>query len=371
MFKRLDQFDYEILGVEDRWYINKTAQMLTSFEMETKGYFDRNDVEIVFKKLYAKNETYVMNIIKSCTYEINTPPDPWTESHFPQDSILIDSTTTTFPRTEFLKDMGKNNDLIIDLDKLKRYLSGEEAPSIPLIVSIPTHPIDADNSSDRPNTENDQKGSSDCSERNTIAESQYLFKCKNHYWDIVYDCKQTLVSDNLGMRYVAYLIMHKHKLIDWTDLYNSVKGVDPDSVKKPGSQVEDLSNGFDMSGGKIGRIYAGKDKKALQLEMVRLKDKQDEAKEFGHDDIVDTLQDEIDDIKKYIMDTYRPDGTLKENASDLDKKVNGIKAAIKRAIADIEKGIPELGRHLTDSIVQKWQRSSPSYLPSIDIEWKI
>jgi hypothetical protein len=49
--------------------------------------------------------------------------------------------------------------------------------------------------------------------------------------------------------------------------------------------------------------------------------------------------------------------------------INSIKTAINRALEDIEAGLPDLKKHLYNSIVVHWQRSNPSYSPAIDIEW--
>jgi len=131
--QRLDQFDYEMLGVHQYWYISKTAMMFTSFEMEAKGYFDRHDACDVYKKLYTKYETYVMNVITNCAYDVNTPSNPLAESYLEKGQQLIDSQTTTFTRIDFIKDVKKNNELKIDIEKLNRYLSGDE--SIPELKS--------------------------------------------------------------------------------------------------------------------------------------------------------------------------------------------------------------------------------------------
>lgn len=199
---------------------------------------------------------------------------------------------------------------------------------------------------------------------------KYIFKKKNHYWDLTYNGKQTLIKQGLGVKYIAELIRQQGNSIDWLELYTAVKGVEPHLVGG-GATAEDICNGFDTSQGKSVRIYAGKDKKALQKEKQKLLDKIEDIKMYASEEEIDEIKCEIDDIEKYAFDNFRKDGTLKENSGNRDKMINSIKAAINRALDDIEEGLPDLRKHLHNSIVVHWQRSNPSYSPTIDIDWEM
>lgn len=137
------------------------------------------------------------------------------------------------------------------------------------------------------------------------------------------------------------------------------------------TEDEDVSSGFNLSEGKPGRIYAGSDKKKLQAQISDLSDDLAEAKACGNEEEADRIEEQIEQIQKYVMGTFRADGTLKEEISEIDKMAESIKAAIRRAMKDIERGLPDLRNHLYDNIVLKWQRANPSYSPGFDHVWEV
>jgi hypothetical protein len=202
-WKRLDQFDYEIIGVEEWWSINKTAQMLTSFEMENKGYFDREDANAVFSKLFNKYEKYIINILTVCSFEINTPPNALPESYFPKDTILINPLTTTFPQKAFIDDVDKNNTLKVDIDRLRRFLSGDEAPNVCTPIRQEIVPQDATiQQVYEPTVHINAK-------TNDVGKDQYRFEKTAQSWNLQFgDVELIGVKDLVGMDYIKLLLMN-------------------------------------------------------------------------------------------------------------------------------------------------------------------
>ena len=127
--ERLDQFDYQALDVKERWNVGETVDMLTSFEMEIKGYFTRDDSEFIFDKIHKKYWTYLTEAMWSGSLPYITPHDQVAENYFIEigedHTNVISSLTTDFDKNTFLECIKTDNKAKIDLDILKSYLSGE------------------------------------------------------------------------------------------------------------------------------------------------------------------------------------------------------------------------------------------------------
>ena len=339
MLKRLDQFDYEIFGANDRWYINKTAQMLTSFEMENKGYFERKDAEIVFKKLYAKYETYVMNIIKACTYEIHTPSNPWIESFFPKDTELIDPTTTTFPKTEFLDDIGKNNDIKIDLEKLKRYLTGEEAPA----KAIPRMSIPLDQREITVQT------------TDNFDVHKYCFEKTTQSWNLRFmNIELEGVKDLVGMDYIAILLKSPGTPIGVIEIQAILN---PEGITLPGSNkygdVEDQAEPSSVMNGKHARSSKSKSLESLKRRLQELSEERNKL-DSDHDYIeLEAIDNEYAKIEAEVDNVLYAKNDDPEIKNNRDKVAKAIRSAIKN-ISDqkTKEGLPStpLSNFLTQHI---------------------
>lgn len=365
---RFDKFDYNSFGVADRWYLRDTIMMLTSFEMEINGCFESQECDKIYSKIYEK----YCDLITSCLFRSEIPYYNGIEYDYmsstspdnaPKDdkSISLDLDKANFSQEDILNYLASKDRLRLDVDRLNRFLSCKEIPKITEVGSI-----DKSVSHVSPPVSEQVE----TKEKNDDVKGKYVFINRSDYWEIVYDGERTLVKDSLGMKYLSELIKHKNEPVDWIDLHNAVKGVNPDIIDA-GTAYEDVSEGFDVSQGKTSPVYAGKDKKFLQNQIEDLKKYLDEAKACDNYVEADRLEDQIEALKKYVIDTYRKDGTLKENSGSSEKMMNGIKAAIKRALEDIEGGLPDLRNHLNESIVQKWQRSKPGYFPSVGIDWEM
>lgn len=364
-FIRYDQFDYQKFGLARFWYTRDTLLMLTSFYMEVNGLFEKGDPVVTFNKIY-------LNYMKFIVYDVLLGNKVKFTSVVNEHEVVnvepghLDLDRTCFNKEDILNYIKDNNSIKLDVDKLYKYLSCEEVPNIPCSVNeaLPS----SDENSNSIEIISSAPDLLDIIVKNNLEDSKYIFKHMNDIWVVVYEGKPTMVKDSLGMKYIEQLIKYKHEQLEWTALHNAVKGTNQELID-PDTASEDVSDGYDLSQGMSKRIYAGKSKKWLKSQIENLTEDLKEANENRNHEKADKLKDDIEAVKKYVLDTYRSDGTLKENAKDTDKMINGIKAAIKRAVRDIEIGLPDLGNHLNNFIVLKWQRSKPGYFPPVDLNW--
>lgn len=119
---RLDQFDYERFGIEERWRYRETVAMLTSYEMEARGLYDRADYLEVCEKIYKKYDSYLYNCLylKKFEYQsaLDFEPEPGT--------FQFDMDYASFDKNVFLDYVESSKALRIDIERLRRVLTGEE-----------------------------------------------------------------------------------------------------------------------------------------------------------------------------------------------------------------------------------------------------
>jgi hypothetical protein len=369
IFHLFDKYDYQKLEITESWLLGDVIKMLISFYMQTNDLCNLEEYAEDQSRLFDNYCNYFFGILHAGKLKHkNIYGEYDTDQYEPGEHI--GTGVTWVNKDELLNYLESNNVLKLDIARLKRFLTWDEFPNNLETVNRNLISNDEADSNQQGVTEPDQLMNNGSSSNITDVLSKYVFKCKNHYWDVVYDGKQILVKDSLGIKYIAYLIKKKHTAIDWADLSNEINGISPDLVE-PGTKYEDVNEGFNLSEGKMGRIHAAKDKKLLQLQINELSKDLSAAKACDNYEEAEALAEQIEKIEKYVMDTYRKDGTLKESSGSTEKLMNGIKAAIKRALEDIEGGLPDLRNHLNESIVQKWQRSKPGYFPSVEINWQM
>lgn len=138
--KRLDKFDYEALGFSEKWCFGEAIDMLTSLEMDIKGYFLSEDMVTKFDKLHNRYWRYVTDLMLEGLLPYVTKCDP--EEAFNYDNQGYDpyksirEFNTYLDKEALLKCIYDDNKVKINVDKLNRFLSGDEAP-VDLIVQIP------------------------------------------------------------------------------------------------------------------------------------------------------------------------------------------------------------------------------------------
>lgn len=129
---RLDQFDYERLGVEEKWGPRVTILLLASFEMETKGYYDRDDAAKAYNTIYSKYQSLVYKPLHDRAFPFFPGPDVPEEHTFDVDKAR-------FKQEDFLRYLEMHNKTRLDIPRLLRFLNGEEFPGMRVKI-IPIHP---------------------------------------------------------------------------------------------------------------------------------------------------------------------------------------------------------------------------------------
>lgn len=127
--RRLDRFDYELMWVKQHWYISETSAMLTSFEMEVRGYWGPN-FEIVSNKIYCKYHQFIMDMLIHGHLKCYTPYSDELITRCPEleTPIAVDTSTTRFNKDDLLNSISISTIVKIDVEKLKRFLGGDEGP---------------------------------------------------------------------------------------------------------------------------------------------------------------------------------------------------------------------------------------------------
>ena len=132
---RFDQYDYQKFGLTDRWKLCDAVELLVNFYMESKGLHDSVDSLKIINKLYANYYKFLYGNLsaKNISYlniynEADEIPDP--------DDGSIADTIATLDKYELLEYLNKNTALKLDIELLKRFISGDETPATPLSAVI-------------------------------------------------------------------------------------------------------------------------------------------------------------------------------------------------------------------------------------------
>lgn len=141
---RLDQVDYELLGVKDCWYVGETLNMLTSYEMDLKGYFVNEDRINIFEKISKKYWTYITGLMLEGFL-------PYVTHHVPEDVLIfeegddldkcIKEFSTSFSKEDLMKCIINGNKLSINIENINKLLSGEIISEIIILPEILTNEL--------------------------------------------------------------------------------------------------------------------------------------------------------------------------------------------------------------------------------------
>ena len=142
--RRLDQFDYEMLRVKDRWYVGEAIDMLISVEMDMKGYFLREDRGEIFEKISRKYWTCITDVMSKGLL-------PYVTHHEPEDIFMYDEGVdpskcirefnTSFSKEVFLQCVIDNKNLNVDVQALTKFLTGEVLPEAISLPEVPPERI--------------------------------------------------------------------------------------------------------------------------------------------------------------------------------------------------------------------------------------
>jgi len=130
--RRLDNIDYENMSFADRWCFSDTVILITSFDMEMRGYFNRLDAEDVYLRLHDRYFNYMWDSLVKDLIEyddgLNDDDRERSKEEGSINSFNIDR--ASFKQEDFLNLLEKDDRIKLNIRKLKRYLSGEEAPAV-------------------------------------------------------------------------------------------------------------------------------------------------------------------------------------------------------------------------------------------------
>lgn len=240
-----DKFDYENMGMDDRWYIQNTVKMLTCFEMETKGYYTHDDLDTIYNKIYAKYQLFIQDAISNGYLTHLTPNAADYAGYAGIDvSYVVHSETTSFLQNDFIEYITINNKTRIDIEKLKRYLTGEEAP----LITIPRTTRPEEQRRIVVQATDDGAGSDTSHTSGPIAldGADYRFEKTDKGWKLQYD-DVTLngVKDWTGMSYIELLLKHPGQKIFVLKLLEltSISGSKSDCQEGFDADINEISGG--------------------------------------------------------------------------------------------------------------------------------
>lgn len=128
---RFDQYDYQKFGLTDRWKLGDAVDLFVNFYMESKRLHDSADSLEIINKQYGNYYEFLSGNLsaKNISYlNIYNEADDLRD----HDGEVIGDSFTTLDKYELLEYLDKNNALKLDIELLKRFISGDEKPSTPL-----------------------------------------------------------------------------------------------------------------------------------------------------------------------------------------------------------------------------------------------
>lgn len=193
-----------------------------------------------------------------------------------------------------------------------------------------------------------------------------IFRKTGDYWQITFDGQAFQEKDTKGMKYISHLLKRPNEDITAIDLFYQVNPV-IEQTQDTELKGQMLDDGLSISGlGDAGEII---DRQSIEAYKIELKDKYGELEEAKRDNNI-SLSDRIrGDIEFFEDELKRAHGLTSRirKASDVsDNPRKSVSAALKRAIYNISKTCPPLGRHLNHSINMG---RIMSYTPEILIDW--
>ena len=145
--RRLDNIDYEALGVRDVWFYRNTIIMLTSFDMEINGYFKRSDYEYRYPTVYGKYGTFLFKCLENVKLKFNDGLSDAERDSFKKEvelegysvdkSLNFDIDNASFNKDDLLAILIDNEEMFFDVKSLKGLLSGITDYRIPIYYILP------------------------------------------------------------------------------------------------------------------------------------------------------------------------------------------------------------------------------------------
>lgn len=358
VFQRHDQFDYQRFIIDEHWYVRPTIVMLTSFYMEVNGLFDQGDPVETFAKIYSNYMNFIVyrGLLEGPVQFANMDED-----NSEPDAVDLDS--ARFRREELYTFIENNNIIRLNVDRLKRFISGEEKPATPIsaVLAISKSKPDVAIAIEKSTPETfitPTVADEDIQiEPDSIKEpdNQYCFMKTDKGWDLQFEDVVLRGVKNLrGMKYIKKLLEHPNEKIDVFKLQefageasysedeeqNNDDDFDGDhNASENTDELNDNSSGKETP--KVGvNAWISSDQKAVDEYKVKLSEAEDKLKvalacNIRNKSKIQRLEKDIENYEKYIREaSYRP----KDPQVELNRKrlLNSITYAIKN-IGKLEK----------------------------------
>ena len=320
--KKYDQFDYQRFGIEGYWSASSTIEMLTCFIMGSNGYYDDANAQQIYNKLYDNVMRYVFFEIILCNkiqyiYDI----DEHSEQYLDHQTVYINY--VKFNRVHFLKYVKSNNIFKIDIDKLIRYLKGDELPRYDMML------VTNDGSNIIPANSNDavviEANDTD------IDISLFSFEKAEKGWNLRFrDVVLNGVKDWAGMIYIKLLLQSPNKKIGVLKLQMLAGTVDT----MYGNHIGDEQDNSIVSGSS-SNVWEISDEQAIHEYESRLTQIEEEliaARKVRNRSRIERLENEKTDIEAHIKAS-----NYKGKDPDVEKARKYILKVINDAIGKINK----------------------------------
>lgn len=179
------------------------------------------------------------------------------------------------------------------------------------------------------------------------------FYKEGQYWCIRFEGKTIQLKDNLGLRYIAYLLNHQSEEVHCTELISVVHKSNTQSrlVYRQMSKDQIAENGLKVSGlGDAGEIIDTKAKAEYKSRLREIEKELEEVKKFNDLARIEVLEREKEFLSRELSRAYGLRGQVRK-AGDPNKRARqAVSHAIHRTLKIIRKHHQELWNHLKDTL---------------------
>ena len=212
------------------------------------------------------------------------------------------------------------------------------------------------------------------------APSRNIIYCVNDIWTLEFMGAQVLLKNNVGIRYINYLLTHPSIEISAEKLVSIINPPPPldysfSSVNEAidSGQREEEGTGFDGDhGGTYDPLYDDKAKQEIHEKLEALKEEKEGLLQAGKEEEAEKVENEYVSIIAHLVVATNAKGRPRSFNHDLEKMRKAVSKAIRKAIDLIEKRHSGLGNYLNETIKtghdcrfvgEGWQSS-----PAVNIE---
>lgn len=190
------------------------------------------------------------------------------------------------------------------------------------------------------------------------ASSYNRIYCVKDIWTFEFMGSTVQVNNSVGIRYLNHLMTHPFEELSAVDLYrliNPPPALDS-SFRSTSEAVESLDHDDDSSGyegshgGAHDSVYDDKTKTSIATKCKRLREQIKELREQKKYEEAARLEDEEDELLKYLREATSLKGNPRSFNHDNEKARKAVWSARARAIQQIKKLYPDLGKYLDEKI---------------------